>query len=178
MKIKFIIISLFALAGMLEAQQVKDSPSKKPESKSDACLRFAKGTFQNVSDKDSLSSIIIRKGNKQVEIMGDRRVYKTIRWIDDCDYNLFYDGKEAKEDPFFKKINKMGGLMIVPSQIIDNKMYYNLWIPNQDANRRQKTLDAGLWKSSVSGKLIKISSNTDFNQSVSNLKTSDDTIKN
>ena len=104
--------------------------------------------------------------------MGDKRVYKTIRWIDDCNYNLFYDKKEAKEDPLFKKINKMGGLMIMPSQIIDNKMYYNLWIPNQNANRRQKTLDTGLWKSSVSGKLIKISSNTDFNQSVSNLKTS------
>ncbi|MDR3273132.1 MAG: hypothetical protein LBT29_06610 [Flavobacteriaceae bacterium] len=162
MKLFFITFSIFALAGITEAQ-VKDSllRGQTPvyQNKNDACLNFSGGTFRNVSDNNNLSSIIIRKGNNQVEITDGERVYKTIRWVDDCSYNLFFDKKDTRKDPLLKKFNKNRGLFVTPTQVIDNTLYYK----SQYFDGKKNVI--------ISGKLVKLSSSTDFNQPASNFET-------
>ncbi|MCT6869211.1 hypothetical protein [Apibacter sp.] len=91
------------------------------------CLDFNKGEFRNVSPNPNLNSIIIRMGNRQLEITNGVQSYKRIEWLNDCDYVLFFSKKEAKKDNFKKYINKNGGIKVKTVKIENNVLYYNTY---------------------------------------------------
>ncbi|TWP26600.1 hypothetical protein ETU08_10720 [Apibacter muscae] len=118
---------------------------------SDECRKFTIGEFNNINNENlTLNSVIIRNKNKQLEIVNGIKSNKNIRWLNDCDYILFFDKKEAKKDPFKKFINDNGGISISPEKIEGNTLYYKSYY--FDGKRGVKG----------SGKLIKTSSNPEF----------------
>jgi hypothetical protein len=104
---------LLTLSSLLYAQQ-----------KNLTCLDFTKGEFRNVSEDSNLSSIIVRNGQKQLEITDGVKNYKRLEWLNDCDYVLFFSNKEAKKDKFKKFINKNGGITVRTEKTEGNTLYY------------------------------------------------------
>ncbi|MDR1876071.1 MAG: hypothetical protein LBQ84_00445 [Flavobacteriaceae bacterium] len=114
------------------------------------CLDFTRGEFKNVSEISNLSSIIVRNGEKQLEVTDGIKNYKKIAWLNDCDYALFYPNKEAKRDEFKKFINKRGGI-VVKMQKIEGKTFYY-----------KTSYFDGKQEITSEGKLIKLSSKVSF----------------
>lgn len=91
------------------------------------CLDFNRGEFRNINENSNLSSIIIRTGNRQLEVTNGVEIYKKIEWLNDCDYTLFFSNKDAKKDNFKKFINKNGGIKVKTVKIEKNILYYNTY---------------------------------------------------
>ncbi|PQL93566.1 hypothetical protein [Apibacter adventoris] len=122
------------------------------QNKNLTCLDFTKGEFKSINDDNAtLSSIIIRNGQKQLEITNQEYTYKKIHWLNDCDYSLFFSKKDSKKDPFKKYINHNGGIIVKMVKIENDILYY------------KTSYFDGKKEVTSSGKLIKISNNSSFN---------------
>jgi hypothetical protein len=101
--------------------------TSKAQDKDLTCLDFNRGEFRNISENSTLSSIIIRTGNRQLEVTNGVETYKRIEWLNDCDYTLFFSKRDAKKDNFKKFINKNGGIKVKAVKIEKNILYYNTY---------------------------------------------------
>ncbi|MCX8676367.1 MULTISPECIES: hypothetical protein [Apibacter] len=91
------------------------------------CLDFNRGEFRNISENSNLSSLIVRNGNKQLEVTNGVESFKRIEWLNDCDYILFFSNRDAKKDSFKRFINKNGGIKVKTVKIEKNILYYNTY---------------------------------------------------
>ncbi len=139
MKNIFYTLLFFTVSSVLSAQN-----------KGLTCLDFAKGEFNNINANESLNSRIIRKGEKQMEITNGVESYKKIQWLNDCNYVLYFDKKEAKTDKFKKFINKSGGINVTVVSIVRDTLFY------------KTSYHDGQKEVIGQGKMLKISDNTSF----------------
>jgi hypothetical protein len=114
------------------------------------CLDFSKGEFRNVDENSNLSSIIVRSGIRQLEVIDGVESYKKIQWLNDCNYVLFFTDKDAFKDPFKKLVNKNGGISVVMKKIEGSIFYYETYY--FDGKREVKG----------QGRIIKISKKASF----------------
>lgn len=138
-KTAFILLSIFSYLSFAQNKNL-------------TCLDFTKGEFKNINQENAtLSSIIIRNGQKQLEITNGEHIYKKINWLNDCDYSLFFTKKDSKKDPFKNFINKNGGILVKMEKIDNNILYYKT---SYFDGKREVT---------GSGKMIKMSNSSSFN---------------
>ncbi|WP_128331199.1 hypothetical protein [Apibacter sp. HY039] len=115
------------------------------------CLDFSKGEFRNIDTNTGSISIIIRNGEKQLEISNGTESYKKVRWLDDCSYVLFFPSKEARKDKFKKFINENGGITVTMERTDGKTLYY------------KTSYNDGKQIITSEGRLVKLSNKASFN---------------
>ncbi|PVW16317.1 hypothetical protein DDV96_03375 [Marixanthomonas spongiae] len=113
------------------------------------CADFKNGEFYVPADEETpFNYKIIRKGNKQIEILLDpenkiaddfnKKAYEIIEWIDDCTYRLKYDENRMKITKNQQFINDNNGILTELIKIEGTCYYYKSTL---NVNREIERID-------------------------------------